>query len=124
MCIMVVDDEPDLMSMVKLYLQRWNYEIDGFEDPVLALDAFRAEPSRYSLVLTDIRMPNISGLELAAKLLSIKPDIKIILMTAFELADEVLTRMPSTMARSDILQKPFRLAEVCESLKKQLQIAY
>jgi DNA-binding NtrC family response regulator len=121
--IMIIDDEPDLRLMVQRYLTAWNFEVEAYSDPVNALAAFKAGPSKYSLVLTDVRMPYMSGIELANEILAVKPDTNIVLMTAFDVTDEMLSGL-STVRSSEILRKPFRLAQICESVKRKLQIAH
>lgn len=121
--IMVVDDEPDLLRMVELYLKAWHFEVDAFASPLKALSHFQKNSSSYSLVITDIRMPGMSGLELAKKILEIKRDTKIILMTAFQVDSLKLQNTLPIIKRGDIIEKPFRLIEICNGVKKQLQIA-
>lgn len=117
--IMVVDDEDDIRLLVERYLQKWNFQTIGFSDPEKALEEFKSNPSKISLVLTDVRMPFMSGIELSRNILSIRPDVKIVLMTAFEVTDEMLSGLP-LIRHSEILKKPFRLAQICESVKRQL----
>lgn len=119
--IMIVDDEPDLLKIVEMYLRSWGFEIDAFSDPVTALGYFQENPT-ISLVLTDVRMPNMSGIELAKHLLRLKPDIKIMLMTAYQIDSLDLESNLPIIRSEDILKKPFRLKEICEGVKKQLQI--
>jgi DNA-binding NtrC family response regulator len=120
---MVVDDEADLLRMVEMYLKAWIFEVDGFTDPVKALGHFQKNPSFFSLVLTDVRMPQMSGIELAQHILRIKPETKIVLMTAFQIDSlDLETNLP-VVEYKDILKKPFRLAEICGQVKKQLHIA-
>ena len=120
---MVVDDEPDVLRMVEMYLKTWTFEVDAFSDPVKALGYFQKNSSLFSLVLTDVRMPHMSGVELAQHLLGIKPDIKIMLMTAFQIDALELESCLPIIKYEDILKKPFRLKEICDGIKKQLQIA-
>ena len=119
--IMVVDDELDLLRMVEMYLKAWNFEVDAFSDPIDALGFFQKNPSFFSLVLTDIRMPRMTGLELAQHILQIKPDMKIMLMTAFQVDSLELSMLP-IVKYEDILEKPFRLKQICNGVKKQLHI--
>ena len=121
--VMVVDDEEDIRSLVERYLQSWHFQTIGFSDPVKALEAFKSNPSQISLVLTDVRMPFMSGIELSRKILSIRSDTKIVLMTAFEVTDEMISDLP-VIKHSEIVKKPFRLAQICESVRRQLQISY
>jgi DNA-binding NtrC family response regulator len=116
--IMVVDDESDLLFMVERYLKAWNFEVNGFNDPIEALGFFQKNPSFFSLVLTDIRMPHMTGLELAQHILQIKPDMKIMLMTAFQVDSLELKTILPIVKYEDILEKPFRLKQICDGLKK------
>lgn len=119
---MVVDDEPDLMQLVKKYLTVWHFKVDAFQNPVEALAYFQQNSALYSLVLTDVRMNEMTGLELAQHMLRLKPDIKIILMTAFQIDTIDLERTLPIIRYEDILQKPFKLKQVCEGVRKQLTI--
>jgi DNA-binding NtrC family response regulator len=121
---MVVDDEPDIVKMVEMYLKAWNFEVDGFTDPVKALAHFRQGPAFFSLVLTDIRMPGMSGVELAQQIIETRPETKIMLMTAYDIPPIKMEDGLPIVKYEDILKKPFRLADICQGVKKQLQIAY
>lgn len=85
--ILVVDDELDIVLIFKQALSRQGYTVFGFTDPLLALEHFKVNSTDYGLVITDIRMPRMSGFELAAKIKVIKPDAKVVLMSAFEISD-------------------------------------
>ena len=61
--IFVVDDEPDLTILFKLGLEDNGFEVDAFNDPLIALNAFKERPS-YELALIDIRMPEMNGFQL------------------------------------------------------------
>jgi CheY-like chemotaxis protein len=119
--IMVVDDERDLLYMVKTYLEKWGFAIDTFDKPLNALAHFEKHHADYSLVLTDIRMPGMTGIELARLMLMVKPSIKIALMTAYEIQPRELAATLPVVNWEDIVHKPFRLLEICEAVKKQLQ---
>jgi DNA-binding NtrC family response regulator len=119
--IMVVDDEFDLLKVVVMYLKAWNFEVDGFNDPVEALRIFQKDPSLFSLILTDIRMPRMTGLELGQHITQIKPEMKIMLMTAFQVDTLDLDMLP-LVKHWDIIEKPFRLKQICDGIKKQLHV--
>lgn len=118
--IMVVDDEPDLLRMVEMYLKSWKFDVIAFTSPIKALGYFQ-DPSSFSLVLTDIRMP---GLELASHLLRLRLDLKIMLMTAYEINSFDLQNSLPVVRYEDILRKPFRLKEICDAVMKKLEIAH
>ena len=119
--IMVVDDEYDIVHVVRKHLEKWGYSVDTFTDPMFAYQMFKDNPDRYSIILTDIRMPEISGIALATMMQKVKPDVKIVIMTAFEIEPEDLAMNLPTIGRDDILKKPFSLIQVCEAVKNQLR---
>jgi CheY-like chemotaxis protein len=119
--IMVVDDDYDIVHVIRRHLEKWGYSVDTFTNPLFALQMFRDNPDRYSVALLDIRMPEMSGIALAELMLKAKPDAKIVIMTAYEIfADDLKNSLP-TISRDDILKKPFTLLQVCNAVKKQLK---
>jgi len=118
---MLVDDETDILLMVRKYLERWGFVVETFDKPAQALAHFEKNYADYSLVLTDIRMPGMTGIEMARFMLRIRPETKIILMTAFDIQPNELAASLPIVKWQDILHKPFRLVEVCNAVKKQLQ---
>jgi PAS domain S-box-containing protein len=81
--IFLVDDEDDIVEMGQQMLGRLGYRVTGFTDSLEALAAFRKNPKEIDLVITDQTMPNLTGIELAKKLVKIRPDIPIILCSGF-----------------------------------------
>lgn len=102
--ILVVDDELDIVLIFKQALSRQGYTVFGFTDPLLALEHFKLNSSDYGLVITDVRMPRMSGFELAANIKVIKPDAKVVFMSAFEVSDLEFS-MPGVKI-NDFLRKP------------------
>lgn len=94
-----------------------------FTNPVDAITRSKNSPFSYLLVITDIRMPQMSGLELAKSLLRVKPDAKIIIMTAFEISREELESSLPITEHKDILKKPFNLVQTCHAVEKEMQAA-
>jgi DNA-binding NtrC family response regulator len=119
--IIVVDDEPDILTVLEVYLKKWGFQVDTFASPIPALEHFKKNTSLYSIVLTDIRMPGMSGLELAARMLEIKPSIRIILMTAFDIQPAELAKGLPTITHQDLIEKPFHLTRICAEIRKRLQ---
>jgi CheY-like chemotaxis protein len=81
--ILIVDDEPDVSNVLKLVLCRAGYRATAFTDPQAALNAFLSRPAEVSLILTDLTMPSMTGLELARKVFEIRSDLPVILATGF-----------------------------------------
>lgn len=116
--IMVVDDEQATLAMTSEYLKKWKYQTDTFTDPIEALMHFEKNSAHYPLVLMDIRMPDMGGLELARKMLRVKPDVKIILMTAFEITANELERGLPSIKYEQVLQEPFPLKLLRERVQE------
>ena len=120
---MVVDDEYDIVHIVRRYLERWGFSVDTYTNPAYALQIFRGNPERYSVILTDIMMPEMSGVTLATQMRKIKPDVKIVIMTAYEIEPDDLAMHLPTITHDDILKKPFNLIQICEAVKRHLSLA-
>ena len=113
--ILVVDDELDIVLIFKQALSRQGYTVFGFTDPLLALEHFKLNSSDYGLVITDIRMPRMSGFELAANIKVIKPDAKVVFMSAFEVSDLEFS-MPGVKI-NDFLRKPVNVKTLVRRVK-------
>ena len=103
------------MLIFKQALSRRGYIVFGFTDPLLALEHFRVNSADYGLVITDVRMPQISGFELAANVKAIKPDAKVVLMSAFEVSDLEFS-MPRVKI-NDFLRKPVDVKTLVRRVK-------
>jgi len=84
---MVVDDEIEPYSLFKAFLIKEGYNAVYFSDPILALEHFKQTSNNHSLVIADMRMPGMCGIELAKKIREVNQNVKIFLMTAFEIRD-------------------------------------
>ncbi|MFL6494232.1 MAG: response regulator [Nitrososphaera sp.] len=90
--IMLVDDEPDILTVFKSYLASEGYKVESFSDSYMALQSFaRSEPRHYDLLVLDIRMPTINGLQLYQRLKAVDPYIKVIFLSALEATDELVS---------------------------------
>lgn len=122
--IMVLDDDFDIATIVKMALQRNGFKnVSVFTESSLAIKEFRESHNNYSLVISDIRMPGMDGFEFANYINEIKPGIKVILMTAFDVNNNLLTENTESTANKNniiqIIQKPIspkKLAKTVFSL--------
>lgn len=80
--ILIVDDDLDLTSMFKMVLEMNGFEVDAYNDPLLALRDFKA--NSFGMALLDVRMPQLNGFELYKKLEEIDNRMKVCFITAFE----------------------------------------
>ena len=122
--IMVVDDDHDILSIIEMALQEHGFSIvDAFSDARQALNHFKSQTfeseSDYTLVLTDVRMPGMTGVELASELLKLNSNQRIVFMTAFEeqYLQSVGSSLPSSASQMGCLQKPFTIAQLLQTIK-------
>jgi len=116
--VMIVDDERPLVNLAEEIIADLGYEPVGFASSEAALEAFRAAPERFDLVLTDESMPELIGTELAQAIRRLRPDIPIILMTGYggaQFADRA-----ADIGLSDVLRKPLHRLELADSLARVL----
>jgi|SRR5918912_3316234 DNA-binding response OmpR family regulator len=122
MMIQVVDDEFDIVNIIKLYLQGIGFNVFGFTDSSLAFEHFRINCKDYILVISDIRMPGMNGFEFVRKIREINSAIKILLMSAFEVNSIELSEGLGKAKIDGFIQKPISLQELNNIVQKQLEI--
>ena len=119
--IMLVDDEPDILLTYKTFLTIGGYNVDAFTDPREALMRFaQADPNNYNLVVMDIRMPNLNGLQLYYRLKAINPNIKILFVSALDAAQEMAS-IPRGIGLDDVLRKPIDNNQFLSKVKIALE---
>ena len=119
--VIVVDDEIELTLLFKTFLTKRGYDVISFSDPLLALEYIKNNHDRHSLLITDVKMPGMSGIELVKKIREINSNMKIFLMTAFDIRD-FEKNFEIKASKIDILiQKPFRFSVVLEMIKIALE---
>lgn len=115
--ILIVDDEPDVLAIFKQSLERSGYSTYGFVNPSAALEHFEQNPRSYQMVITDVRMPVMSGFELVRGIRKMNQDVRIVLMTAFEISmSEMKTVLPS-LKIDGILHKPIEFEKLDATIK-------
>ena len=103
--ILIVDDDFDLTSMFKMVLEMNGFEVDAYNDPLLALHEFKA--NSYGMALFDIRMPELNGFELYKKIQEKDNKIKVCFITAFEdYNDEFRHSFPELDETKCFVRKP------------------
>jgi len=120
--IMVLDDDFDIVSLIKILLQKRRFNVFAFTDPFLALEHFELNSNDYGLVLSDVRMPGMPGFEFIRKVRVITPNVKILLMSAFEISDSEFSRaLPSDTKIDGFVQKPVSPKELVRVIEDTLR---
>ena len=119
--ILLIDDEHDDLFVLEKFLTREGFGVKSFSNSREALEHFsRTNPSFYDLIISDIRMPEINGLELYLSLKAIKNDVKILFASAIELAEEILSVMPG-VRREQLIKKPVEQKVFIDLVKKTIR---
>ena len=116
--ILLVDDEPDVIYAIKNMLEDNGFQIDSFNDPMLALDNYQT--NFYDLVILDIKMPKMDGFELYTKLKEKDPKVKICFLTAGELFYEELRnarlKLGEKIGEEYFIQKPIKTGQLVDKI--------
>ncbi|HZJ52843.1 MAG TPA: ATP-binding protein [Myxococcaceae bacterium] len=117
--LLVVDDEPVIARVVSEQLRRLGYEVTSVNDPEEALELIAEDPEDFDLLLTDLQMPRMDGVELAARAARLRPQLPVVLSTGNRWS------IPAATARAagirEIVDKPFRIEELAHVLRTVLQ---
>lgn len=114
---MLVDDEKDILDVVRKKLEMSGFDVVGFTDPLQAAQHFENGGDSFNIMISDIRMPKMTGFQLARKVKELHPNIKIVLMSSFEVGREEFDKvLPSTHVDS-FLCKPFPLTKLIEAIE-------
>ena len=116
-----MDDEEDITKLFRDALGIINaITIFTFTDPVLALEHITINKGRYVLVISDLRMPGINGMELLKKIKDSNPFVRTILMTAFTIDDKLFREYTKKKIINRFLQKPIGLHDLIKEVNTQL----
>ena len=112
--VLIVDDEKDILAVMKEGLQRAGFTVEICPDADRALEDY--VPGSHDLVITDIRMPGLSGLDLYQKIRSVDPDAKVIFLSAFDAMSKELNSARS-LEGAVIIQKPVGMKDLVSQVK-------
>lgn len=115
--IMIIDDDEDILNLYSDFLTKEGFNVKPFLDPFRAIEELRKRPQKYSLVITDIRMPGMSGIELITRLSKINQEIKVIVMSAFDLNGDDL----KVIGYEEFIQKPVHMRSLVQTINKILK---
>ena len=116
--IMLVDDEKFVVELGTIMLEQQGYRVTGVTSPEKALDMFKSSKDSYDLIITDKTMPKMTGLELAAEIKKLQPDIPILLCTGFK--DKGLEGKIQKAGITEYVMKPLNKREIAVAVRKVL----
>jgi PAS domain S-box-containing protein len=116
--ILFVDDEVQIVHMMREMLERLGYHVTARTSSVEALEAFRAQPEKFDLVITDQTMPNMTGVELSKELMRIRPNIPIILCTGF--SEVISEEEAKAIGIRDYVMKPVVQTQIANRIRQVL----
>ncbi len=116
--ILVLDDELDITTLIITSLRKNGFNVFGFTNPFLALENFQMNFKGYSIILSDIRMPGMNGFEFVRNIREIKPEVKVLLMTAFDISTNIVSEELLSTKINGFIQKPVSSKELNNMIQK------
>ena len=116
--ILLVDDEEAILSLEKQILERLGYQVTSRISSTEALEAFRAAPDKFDLVITDMAMPNMPGNKLSVELIKIRPDIPVLLCTGF--SETMSEKKAASLGIKGFLLKPIVMKDLAQKIRDVL----
>jgi two-component system cell cycle sensor histidine kinase/response regulator CckA len=116
--ILFVDDEPFQADLAKKMLTRLGYRLNTYTSSVEALEAFRQAPENFDLVITDMTMPHMTGDDLARELISIRPDLPIIVCTGY--SERINPDVAAEIGIRELVMKPVVIKEIAGIIRRVL----
>ncbi len=116
--LLLVDDQPEMLRTNRRELERLGYQVTAFADSIEALARFGESPGAFALLLTDLNMPGMNGVELTRAVLKLRPDLPVILTSGFITEDLRLAALAAGVR--EVLRKPALLQELGDAIANQL----
>jgi DNA-binding NtrC family response regulator len=121
--VAIIDDELDITMLFRDAIRGIRgISIFTFTDPIMALEHFTINRKDYVLIVSDLRMPGIDGIELLKRTKELNPLLRTVLMTAFEFDDELFKQYADKEIINGFLQKPILLKDLVKEVDNQLHI--
>jgi two-component system, cell cycle sensor histidine kinase and response regulator CckA len=116
--VLLVEDEERLAELGRKMLEHLGYEVVVRINSIEALSTFRSQPAKFDVVITDYTMPQMTGTQLAKKMLDIRPDIPIILCTGF--SEVILAEKAKDIGIKEFLMKPLSISDLAQAVQRLL----
>ena len=116
--VLFIDDEESIVKLAHQRLERLGYTVEATTSPIEALTLFHSQPDRFDLVITDLTMPKMTGDKLVGEILSIRPNIPIILCTGF--SEKIDEKAAKAIGAVDYIEKPLDTRDFAFKVRKAL----
>jgi PAS domain S-box-containing protein len=116
--ILFIDDEEVIANLGKKMLMKLGYEVEAKTSSPEALELFRTQPDQFDLVMTDMTMPKMTGEKLAKEIMTIRPDIPIILCTGY--SEQITEEKAKELGIKEFAMKPIRIHDIATTIRKAL----
>jgi len=114
--VLIIDDEKDITSSLKLGLAHRGFRVDAYNDPAEALARYK--PGFYDIILLDIKMPKMNGFEFFREVKKLDKDAKVGFLTAFEVYMDEFKKLFPEMEVKGFLRKPISISDLAAQIEK------
>jgi DNA-binding NtrC family response regulator len=120
--IMVVDDDVHILRIIQLGLQKAGFSVHKFVDPIVALQHIEKQEGCKvcEVLVSDVRMPHMNGFQLVKRIMQLRPEMKVIMMTAFEISKVEFQSINPSMQINSVIRKPFTQTRLVDIINKVL----
>jgi len=118
--ILLLDDDFDTVTVFRRGLEIQGFEVVAFTEPLLALELFQSKSKQFALVISDIRMSKMNGFEFIKKIKEIKPEVKVFLVSSFEIDDFEFRKVLPSVKIDALIQKPISLKDLAIRIRKHI----
>jgi len=123
--VSIVDDEIDITALFKdaLCTKMDDVLVLSFNDPASALDHYQKNKQRYALVISDLRMPTMDGLELLKKVKQLNPNVRTMLISAYEFQNNpVFEKLVKEGVINSFMDKPVTINRLCQRVREEFRV--
>jgi len=121
--VSIIDDEIDITDLFQDALRGiYGISVIGFNDPLVALEHFKTNNKNYALVMTDLRMPSLSGMELLKKVKNLNPNVRTILITAYEMENNIIQEYANKGIIDSFIEKPVTISRLCQRVRDEFEV--
>jgi DNA-binding NtrC family response regulator len=110
--ILLLDDDKDTVTVIAGSLRKQGLDVHAFTDPLVALEDFKQNFKDCVLVISDIRMPHMNGFQFVRAARELRPELKVIFITAFEIEISEFEKMHPSMKVNGLIKKPILMRKL------------